>query len=476
MTGIGALALAVRGTVVRRYLGDLLVGLTFMIAGSAAFAALTGHLDFACRSSVMVLVVAVAGWLLRRRHAPSDLQVSEALVVVALTFLVGIAAMVWPLMTDGLGLADAIFEAVSALTTTGLTTVADIEATSRAFQFTRAWMQWCGGLVIAVLALALVIEPGPGARRLLGAESEDLVAGTRQRARRALVVYVVLLLGGALLLLGAGLGPFDAAVHALAAVSTGGFSNRYDSIADVGYLAQLSVIGLTLCGALPLAFYSTSWGGRWRTALRDHDVPALLLAGGVFAVIVTVVLLKVDGIPFAEAFRAGPLLALSAQTTSGFEATKVANLSDAGKAALLLPMFIGGGVGSTAGGIKIARLLLVIGLIRLVWQRARVPAHAVLEEPPAERFATLGLVFLFMGAIVASWLPLLFLDAAPLDSLFEVVSAVGTVGLSSGLTSSTLPAFAKAILCVDMLMGRLEVVAILLLVYPGTWIGRRAPA
>jgi len=88
----------------------------------------------------------------------------------------------------------------------------------------------------------------------------------------------------------------------------------------------------------------------------------------------------------------------------------------------------------------------------------------------------LAVVFLFVLAIIASWLPFLFFGYPPLDSLFEVVSAVGTVGLTSGITAPDLPATLKAILCLDMLMGRLEIVAIILLFYPRTWIGRRAAA
>ena len=87
-----------------------------------------------------------------------------------------------------------------------------------------------------------------------------------------------------------------------------------------------------------------------------------------------------------------------------------------------------------------------------------------------EILTTLSIVFVFIVAIVASWLPFLYYGKAPIDSLFEVVSAIGTVGLSSGITNTGLPSFLKAVLCLDMLMGRLEVIAILILFYPRTWI------
>ncbi|MEJ2711510.1 MAG: potassium transporter TrkG, partial [Anaerolineales bacterium] len=83
------------------------------------------------------------------------------------------------------------------------------------------------------------------------------------------------------------------------------------------------------------------------------------------------------------------------------------------------------------------------------------------------------LILLFITVVALSWLPFVAMGYSPIDSLFEVVSATGTVGLSAGLTSSTLPAVLKVILCVDMLMGRLEIIAWLVMLYPGTWFGRR---
>ena len=255
MAGIESLALAVRIPVVTRYLGELMIGIAFMVGVSALFALFTADYQFAFRAGLMLALVAVAAWYCRRFPVVSDLQVNESLLVVALTFIIGCAAMVWPLMSGGTGFSDAVFESVSGLTTTGLTTVAHPERQTAAFLFTRAWMQWCGGLVIAVLALALIIEPGPAARRLYGTESSGrgMIEGTRLRARRALVIYAGLLAAGFVLLLAAGASPFEALVHSLSSVSTGGYSTRADSIAGLGgYPVQAGVIFLTFCGAISL--------------------------------------------------------------------------------------------------------------------------------------------------------------------------------------------------------------------------------
>jgi len=187
-----------------------------------------------------------------------------------------------------------------------------------------------------------------------------------------------------------------------------------------------------------------------------------------------------EGFSWQEGLQLAPLLAFSAQTTSGFEATPVADLGTGSKLILIVSMFIGGDAGSTAGGIKIVRFLLVLRLVQFVFQRTRAPRHAVLQLESAgwfdvrESYAMLALISMFIMVIVASWLVFLVLEFPPVDALFEVVSAVGTVGLTSGVTDSQLGVLPKAVLCIDMLMGRLEIIAVLLLFYPGTWIGKRA--
>lgn len=144
-------------------------------------------------------------------------------------------------------------------------------------------------------------------------------------------------------------------------------------------------------------------------------------------------------------------------------------------------MLIGGDIGSTAGGIKIFRLLVILMLIRLIFARTCLPRHAVLEPrvaghtvEPAEMNLTVGLVLLYLAVVAVSWFAFVISGFDGLDSLFEVVSAVGTVGLSAGLAASDLPSWLKLVLCVDMLVGRLEIIGIFVLVYPRTWFGRRA--
>jgi trk system potassium uptake protein TrkH len=174
-------------------------------------------------------------------------------------------------------------------------------------------------------------------------------------------------------------------------------------------------------------------------------------------------------------------MAFSAQTTAGFSSLNVSELDSASKLLLIFPMLIGGNLGSTAGGMKIFRLLVLLRLVALAVQRTRLPSRAVVEPrlngvrlEAGEIERALVVILLFGLTVVLSWVPFVAMGYNPLDSLFEVVSATGTVGLSAGITSPTLPPLLKGVLCFDMLMGRLEILAILVVFYPGTWIGRRA--
>jgi len=186
------------------------------------------------------------------------------------------------------------------------------------------------------------------------------------------------------------------------------------------------------------------------------------------------------GMAWPQVIHHAPLLTISAQTTTGFSSMPVAQLDAGSKLVLIFSMIVGGGAGSTAGGFKLLRLLIAVSVFRLILLRTCLPKHAVIEPRLAGRrlldkeiYAALIIIILFVVVVLLSWLPFVAMGYSPLDSLFEVVSATATTGLTAGLSSPTLPAVLKSILCIDMLMGRLEIIAWLVMLYPGTWFGRR---
>ncbi|WP_312914778.1 TrkH family potassium uptake protein [Candidatus Competibacter phosphatis] len=471
------LVFAVRRRVVLKYLGVLLLSMAPMAAVPVLVALHGEAYESANRFALVALLLVIGGGGLARIAAPQKIQINEALVVTALAFLIAAASMVWPLMADGLAPLDALFEATSGVTTTGLSVLPTVEGHSSTFLFARAWLQWYGGLAITVLALAFILAPSVATRRLAGIETDaaELVTGTRWRARQVLAVYVALTLAGVALLWLAGAAPFDALIHILAAVSTGGFSG-YDRLSSLGPWPTLAVLALImLFGATSFSLQYRAWSMGSRLLYADLEVRALWLGCLITFAALVACFAFAGPVRLADA----AFLAISAQTTTGFANTPVSELPAAAQLVLIVSMGIGGDMGSTAGGIKILRWLVLIRLLRLLFARTAVPRHAVIEPYVAGRRlndveleAAIGIVTAYALAALLSWLPFLLYGVDPLAALFEVVSALSTCGLSAGVASPELHPLLKIVLCADMLMGRVEVMAFLILVYPRTWWGR----
>jgi trk system potassium uptake protein TrkH len=479
---IAPLSYAVRLRVVLKYAGQLSIILAGLTVVPAAVALVGGSVDTALRYLLVTVLLATFGVATARLPAPARLLPHEALVTVALGFLVTPLLMALPLCSAGLPFLDAWFEAVSAVTTTGLSTVDALAEKPFDFLFARAWMQWYGGLGIIVLCLALLLRPGPVSRYLAssGLDSEDLVGSTRENARRVLAVYLALTVATFLLLWLVAKGDARfALLHALTSVSTGGMAPADDSLASVPGPARVAVLGCSVAGAVALVVYYRAWQGDWRVLIADPQLRALLLATAVTTLLLAGAL-HVDGEHWSHVFRHAPLLAASAQSTTGFSTLDIAALGPPATLVLILAMFIGGGLGSSAGGIKLLRFLIFLRLLHFLLARTRLPSHAVAEPRLAghalrqeEAENALTVILLFVAVVVLSWLVFVAAGCEPMDALFEVTSATGTVGLSSGLTAPELRPGLKLLLCADMLLGRLEIVALLVVFHPATWIGKR---
>jgi trk system potassium uptake protein TrkH len=473
---------AVRPAVVARYFGSLCLLLALSGSVPVLFALIVGDYPHAVLQALACTGLALPGWWLARKRPEVELQHNEALVVVVLAFITAAVAFALPMAGRGLPFASALFESISGITTTGLTTIANIEAQTPSVLFTAAWLQWVGGLGIMVLAYALLFGQGVNAMHLAGVlgEQSSVVGGTRAYGRIVLAVYLVMTLLGILLLRLTGLDWFGCVTLALAAVSTGGYSPYQASIAGLGTTTQAMAIGLGMAGALSMLLYHRLWRGQWRTVLGDAELRALCLFALLAAAGVTLSLWQSGRADIGSALQSGVVTALSAQSTTGFETLPISSFDSTSRLLLIFSMLAGGGVGSTAGGIKLLRILILLGLIHRLVMRSRLPAHAVAPTTFLGRNWThdalqgaLLVVILHLLVVGLSWLTFLPYDYDPLDALFEVVSATGTVGLSTGITSASLPGPLQAVLMVDMLLGRLEILAVLVFLSPRTWLGQQ---
>lgn len=478
------LAYAVRGRVVAKYCGQLMVMLAVLTTAPLIVSLVQGYGALTLRYLLLCGGLLMAGGLLVRVPAPERIQVNEALTITFLAFLGSAVLMSWPMAETGVRYLDALFEAVSGVTTTGLSTLGTIEGRSEAFVFARSWMQWYGGLGFVVLSVALLMGHRVVSRRLLGTvESEETLAVTvRSHAHRTLAVYVILTLAGLLVLWLLTRNGFTALLHVLSAVSTGGFAPRDDSLAGLQSRSVATVIMLiALLGAVPFYLYWESAHAGWRRCVpnfvRDPELRGLLLACVITACALILLGWLDDSNP---SWYDRVLTGVSAQTTTGFSTVAAEDMDAASKAVMMVSMLVGGSVGSSAGGFKILRLLILVRLLQLLLRRTAMPSHAVAEARLAgekldadDASRALQLILLYVLVVIASWLPFVASGYDPLDALFEVVSATGTVGLSTGIANPGLEAPLKLILCLDMLAGRVEIVALMVVLYPRTWLARR---
>ena len=410
--GAETLTYAVRPGAIGKYLGQLALMLAALALVPFVASLLFQEYPISLRYVAVIVPLALLGAGASRLSEPAHIQVNESLCIVALAFVLSPLIMLYPMLGAGLPWQDTLFEAVSAVTTTGLSTVGELADKPRSFLLARAWMQWYGGLGIVVLSVALLMGHQMAARRLTEPVSGETLASTaRAFARRMLVVYVGLTLLFLFLLwwlIGDG---FVALTHTLAAVSTGGFSSFNDSLAGVdGWSARYAIILAGLCGAIPLSLYYQLWQGDWREVLGDAELRALLL----FTLLITALLGSLfvfnQGLPWPEALRHALVIGASAQSTAGFTTLPIGEQDNSAKLGLILSMFIGGGVGSTAGGIKVLRLLILFRVLQVFLQRTAMPSHAVAEpQLSGKRIEgddiqrVMMLMLLFVAVIFLSW-------------------------------------------------------------------------
>lgn len=418
---------------------------------------------------------------LSRLSAPEDVKKNEVLVISSLSFFLSAASGGIPFIGEGLSGIDAFFEAVSGVTTTGLSTMAEVQQHSTGFLFARAWMQWYGGLGVVIFSVALlVIDKGIAARRLaMGdiSDSRDILGNARTHSVTLLIIYCALTVFAIAVLAMAGAAPLSAVTHALSGVSTGGFSIYDASLAaiDQGSI-QILIVLCSALGAVSLPFYDRFVRNGLKELTFNLEIRALLA----LSVLVVGLLYFCNGESGADVWsrlKNAVIMGLSAQTTTGFSSVDVVALDNASKLSLIFSMMVGGSIGSTAGGIKILRLLIVLRLLQFFIQRTALPEHAVLERQLSddklefdEIEKALMLILIFFGTVLCSWFPFLVMGYDPLNALFEVVSACSTTGLSAGITRAELEPGLKAVLIFDMLLGRVEFLAFLVFLYPRTWI------
>ena len=420
------------------------------------------------------LALGLPGLVLWRRLTPrpaESLTMPEGAVIVVLTWLLATLAGAIPFIFSGMGFTHALFESTSGWTTAGLS-VLEVSQASPPLLFYRSVTQLAGGAGLAILMLSTLTGPlGPGLAVVEGRQ-EQLLPHVRRSARLVLTLYAGYNAVGILALRLAGMTWFDAVNHAFSALSTGGFSTQAESIAHWRNPAiEIVVIALMLLGMLNFLTAYTLLRLKFRATTRNSEVrqSALLILIGA-----AILFFGVTGGLYAtagERLRVALFNAVSALSTTGFATVDYAQWNGLGWLVLIIFMLIGGGAGSTAGGIKQYRIhVLSKGLL---WEfRRRLLPRRVVTEPNvwhgeqrsfiSDRQLRQVSMFVFLYVVVfVAGSGIISAFGYPLqDSLFEFASALSTVGISVGITSASAPAGVLWVEMLAMFLGRLEFFAI----------------
>jgi len=416
----------------------------------------------------LLLSAAGTGAYLRFRPQDPVLSLEDGGLIVVLSWLGACLASTWPLMAvEDLNFTQAVFESVSGWTTTGLSVV-DV---TQAHQITLLWrsiMQVVGGAGFAIIMLAALTGPiGTGLPSAEG-RSEQLAPHVRQSAKLVMMIYCIYLVVGTVALFLAGMNWFDAVNHSFCAISTGGFSTQPESIGHWDSVAVEAVtIPLMLLGSLNFLTAYALWRGRLSSLWRDSEVRLVAFFVPLVAILLLLIVCRGLYPHFGKGVRVAIFETITCMTTTGFSTVVYTNWNAFGILMLIAFMVVGGGTGSTAGGMKQYRVIL-LGMSAF-WEirRMLLPATAVIENNVwhgGERdyiddtrlrrtaaFATLYLLTLVAGtAVLAAH------GYSLSDSLFEFASAQGTVGLSIGITSANAPPLVLWTESAGMFLGRLE--------------------
>ena len=383
---------------------------------------------------------------------------------------------------------DALFETVSGLTTTGSSTFTAVSHLPRSVLLWRSLTQWMGGMGVLVLFLALTPRMGEGAVFLMRAESpgpikSKLVPKVGSTAKILYCIYVALTVLEMACLRIAGLSWFSAVNHAFTTMATGGFSINNTSLAGSSPAVMWIITVFSFLAGVNFSLLFLAATGKLRTALRSEELRVYTTIVVSVTLLICVCLRVQAGVPLGESVTDAAFQTVTIMTTTGFATVDFALWPTFCRMALLVLMFTGGCAGSTSGGMKLSRVLILWKSLVRELKRMVHPNHVsviTVDGQPVEERVVLStgayimayMAVLLTGALVVSWDNYGFQEsfAASLTCISNVGPGLGILGPMENF--SILSPLSKLVLSLEMLTGRLELMPMLALMTRGAWSDR----
>lgn len=476
------------------YLGRIIlgIGLTMFlpfVAGLVLFKETNPAFDFLISADIALFIGIALSWGCKNNR---ELQAGPAMVVIAFSWLAAMALSAIPLFMSGhyKSFLDACFETMSGFTTTGLTLVQDLDHLSRTHNLWRHLGPFLGGQGIAIIAISFLVGGTSGSLNLYLGEGRDekLVPNVIHTARFIWVISIAYLILGTIVLgfigMSIGLRPQSAFFHAvcifMAGFDTAGFAPQSTNMLYYhSLLFEIVTIFFMVIGSLNFNLHYQIWNGNFKEIWKNIESRSFLLIVMIVSLIVIAGLNQLGVYSNGMiVFRKGFYHIISGQTTTGYMTIYaqqfIKEWGDLAMAGLILAMALGGSACSTAGGVKMLRVGIIWKAFRQDIKSIMLPPSAIVTQKfhhiktmfvedrqvRAVSIITLGYFLLYgLGTLAGVVLGYPFLE-----SLFESTSAAGNVGLSCGITDTSMPAILKVTYIIEMWAGRLELMSVFALI------------
>lgn len=438
-----------------------------------------------------LIVAAVLGviFLIFGRKKPKNNRIygKEGFAIVGLAWILWSLFGAIPFVITGSvpNYIDAFFETVSGFTTTGSTILQEIESLPMGINFWRCFTHWIGGMGVLVFVMMVTSLDDENAMPLMraevpGPEADKLVPKARSTAKILYQMYFVLTAAEVVLLMFGGMNLYDALVHSFSTAGTGGFSNRNSSVAfyDSAYIDGVITVFMILFG-INFNLYFLLLLKNWKSVLKNEELGAYL---GIIAAAVAVITINILSIyeNVFHAFRYASFQVASVITTTGFYTADYELWPELSKVVLLTVMFIGACAGSTGGGIKVCRFVILCKSIRQEIRKILHPNVVTMVKINGKKVSNdtmRGINTFFAAYIFILVMSVLIVSVDNFDfatSFSGVLTTINNVGPGISKVGPVenfhmFSPLSKLVFCFDMLVGRLEIFPYLLLLSPDLW-------
>lgn len=476
------------GKIISRDLGSLFLAVgavTLTLIGISLF-----FREFAAISPVVItsgVFFSIGGVLRYAGRSAGETTFRDSMITAALGWLLisVIGAIPFLYMSEygisiGMEPIDAVYESFAGWTGTGFSMVINEEKLPYTLQFWRSLIQWIGGVGVIVLTLAILARPGTGSFTLYKSEAreEKMYPSIISTVKGIWWIFILYTAVGTILFYATGMPLWEAVNHCMTGLSTGGFSVTDESMSYYGIATQWAIIVMMSLGAIAFVAHYNLLKGRFKKFFSDPQVKAffaLIIVGGLLLTAVNY--FSLNGTSLFQTLNESVFQYVSAITCTGFYSADVSVWTDTAKLILSIAMIVGGAAGSTAGGIKLFRaILLSKGVFWRTRQSISTPRRIFShklgskflsgeewrnEMNEAAVISFLWMAFLFIGVVSFS---IIMPHHDLIDIIFEICSAQGNVGLSSGITNIAMPSAAKIVMIFNMWIGRLEIIPVIVLI------------